>query len=237
MSGIVLLPLIFWIILLLVLNTILFLRILERSMNASSHNKGYSSSGSSNSSSSSSNISIRVVVMNPRCFAYLDNRRYINNKLKELDDDMKYNCPNYNEWIWGLDYGGFVIAPYKDYSIRKVGGITKLIHRYLTERNVIYLNGEYDTIQYENENCGSSYQGKNRLQRGLNYYKSIQEILNNNNKNDNDDHDDDDDDDEYDHLKKTKILHKHMVVKMVNHNHCLMLQSPEGQQALFGDQS
>ena len=151
----------------------------------------------------------------------MDDRRFVydpttNDTEFRRPDDMyiQQNCPDYNQWIWGLDAGGNVTAPYKDNAIAEAGGAASLAYRYVTERRVVYLAGGEDMEVFEDE-CGSVIQGKTRRERSLHFLMSLQQM--------------------YPEEMKKQGLHNRLVVPGVPHDHSLMFQSSEGQQALFGD--
>jgi hypothetical protein len=194
--------------------------------------------------------SIRVIVANPRAFAYLDNRRYIvehqdvaNNStsnsstaistIKTMpfripDKNSLKECPDYDEWEWGFSktragHDDFLPTPYKDRAIARAAasvggngtyesGVQVIVERYGLQRNVIYLAGQLDVLPNGGV-CQETIQGDYRLQRSFRFFKSLPEI--------------------YKDMKR--VHHYRLVVHGVHHDHCLMFQSPEGQQAMFGN--
>jgi pimeloyl-ACP methyl ester carboxylesterase len=164
------------------------------------------------SNNNNNRISIRVVVANPKSFCWLDGRRYNNRSngttILQLpsDEEISY-CPGYNQWEWGLDNGSRLITPYRDAAIANLpGGISSMIARYAT-RDVIYLSGQYDILP--NGNCEDQMQGQYRRMRSARFYHSLSTI--------------------YGHP-----IHHRYVIPGVHHDHCLMFQSPIGQEAIFG---
>jgi hypothetical protein len=185
---------------------------------------------------------VRTVVANPKSYAYLDGRRFMesnrrhdihmsnNNNNSDNKNSAKLDfripnpnevilCPIYNSWEWGMDQSDQeLVAPYVQKAIDGAGGIDSMIVRY-AQRDVLYLSGEQD-IEF-NGDCNDHIQGPNRRARSERYYLSLQfmynEITTNTNKT---------------NLKAA--LHQRWVVPNVPHNHCLMYQSLQGQQALFG---
>lgn len=154
-------------------------------------------------------LSVRTVVANPRSFCFLDARRYSNNGTLEIPTrDQIQHCPDYDAWEWGLSNTttNDLVAPYKDEAIRIAGGVASVVERYQTRR-VIYLAGELDTEQ--SGNCRANLQGKSRRERSAHFFASLHEIYG-------------------------KPAHERLVVHGVHHDHCLMFQSAEGRQALFG---
>jgi hypothetical protein len=67
--------------------------------------------------------------------------------------------------------------------------------------------GEMDVLP--NGQCAATMQGPYRRARSANFVSSLKDIC-------------------------ERSVHHRLVVSGVNHDHCLMFQSPEGQQALFG---
>jgi hypothetical protein len=148
----------------------------------------------------------RTVVANPKSLCWLDARRYVNGTLRVPDDDDIDDCPWYNEWEWGLGEGNYLKTPYKDNAIELAGGTEEVVRRY-PERDIVYIAGEMDVLP--NGQCMATMQGAYRRARSANFVSSLKEIYG-------------------------RSVHHRMVVSGVNHDHCLMFQSPEGQQALFG---
>ena len=167
------------------------------------------------------NIEIRAIPANPRCFAMLDDRRYIRDVttknitvFRRPDSDVIAACPDFNEWIWGLQAGGNVTVPYKDRAVADAGGVEALARRYVAERQLIYLAGGADTQIFEDE-CGSVLQGQTRRERSERYMASLHEL--------------------YPKEMKTHCRHTRLVAEGIPHDHTLMFQSPAGQKALFGE--
>ena len=163
-----------------------------------------------------SRLDIRTVVANPRSFCFLDDRRYINGTFQIPPEEDIRNCPDYNAWEWGLgnttnDSSPPLVAPYKDKAIAQAGGVEAVIQRYAT-RHVVYLAGELDTE--ESGNCRAMMQGVSRRERSEHFMASLYEI--------------------YGSPQRLSSHHHRLVVHGVHHDHCLMFQSPEGRQALFG---
>jgi hypothetical protein len=151
-------------------------------------------------------VHVRVVVANPKSFCYLDARRYTNESLRVPDEDEIGNCTTYNEWEWGLADGNLLPTPYKDRAMEDAGGTDALVHRYST-RDVIYLAGEMDVLP--NGDCQALLQGPYRRKRSELFFASLKEVYG-------------------------YQVHHRLVVAGVHHNHALMFQSPEGQEAMFG---
>lgn len=119
------------------------------------------------------------------------------------------DCPVYNEWEWGLGPGDWLVTPYKDQAIVEAGGVEEVIRRYPT-RDVVYLAGEQDVIP--NGDCQDQLQGPFRRARSENFMASLERIY-------------------------QRPVHRRYVASGIPHDHSLLYQSPEGQQALFGEMS
>jgi hypothetical protein len=165
-------------------------------------------------------VSLRVIVANPKSYAYLDSRRFrADSGTWEVPTHIEIaSCPLYNEWEWGLDNitsTSSLPTPYKDHAIQLAGGVAGIVHRY-PSRPVVYLSGYLDVLP--NGDCMDVYQGPNRRSRSRHYYEYLQTVIyhNDNNK---------------------KPIHYRLEVPHVHHDHCLLYQSPEGHIALFGNQS
>ena len=95
-------------------------------------------------------MDIRIVVANPRSYAYLDDRRWFapdsedgrdndNNEVfrrPTQKDGLHTQCPWYNNWLWGLESGGELICPYRDSAVAEVGSAAAIAKRYAS-RNVV----------------------------------------------------------------------------------------------------
>jgi hypothetical protein len=125
------------------------------------------------------------------------------------------HCWTYNDWEWGFDHrsnGSELIAPYVSNAIEIAGGIDVVIQRY-AHRHLIYLSGNEDILF--NGDCNDHLQGPNRRTRSERYYDALQQYY-------------------PPKLHSTTHRHERWIVPNVPHNHCLMYQSIQGQQALFG---
>jgi hypothetical protein len=147
---------------------------------------------------------LRVIVANPRSLCWLDDRRMVNGTLR-VPLQAEEECPLYNEWEWGLGPGEFLDTPYKSRAFQTTG-VDRIVERY-AERDVIYLAGEEDTIP--NGECQDKMQGDFRKERSANFFAALPQIYG-------------------------RPVHKRLVAQGVPHDHSLLFQSPEGQQALFG---
>ena len=204
------------------------------------------------SSSASSNPSrlqypvVHTVVANPKSYAYLDERRWMNTTRHDTmtnqstfgmefripTDQEISHCWTYNDWEWGFDHrsnGAELVAPYVSKAIATAGGINVIIERY-ADRNVIYLSGEEDVLF--NGDCNDRIQGPNRRVRSERYYDALQQYFPSNtptpatttsHQNIGSTS-----------LRRSPHRHQRFIVPNVPHNHCLMYQSVQGQTALFG---
>jgi len=112
---------------------------------------------------------LRVVVVNPRSFCFLDERRWVDGEFVVPDTD----CDWYNEWEWGFGPGRDLVTPYKDMAIEEAGGIDPIVARY-PNRDIVYLAGEQDVIP--NGDCQDKLQGNFRRVRSENFVKALKEI-------------------------------------------------------------
>jgi len=148
------------------------------------------------------NILIRLVAANPRSYCYLDDRRYAENGgYRRPSGDKIEVCPRWNEYQWGLDDGGDVVASYRDRAIKLVGGTDALRKRFL-QRNVTYLAGTKDILPLEGMCEDDLFQGGCRLERAHHYFDSLA-LFNTSSKN---------------------ILHQLHEVPGSNHDHTFMFQ-------------
>ena len=118
------------------------------------------------------NIQIKLVAANPRSYCYLDDRRYVGGDYRRPYEDQIERCPRWNQFQWGLDGGGDVVAPYRDRAIELVGGIDSLRRRFLG-RNVTYLAGTKDILPLEGMCEDDVFQGGCRLERAHHYFDSL----------------------------------------------------------------
>ena len=89
-------------------------------------------------------IDIRIVVANPRSYAYLDGRRWFTDtksknhvfRLPTPGDKIEKQCPWYNQWLWGLEDGGEVPCPYRDAAMEQVGSADAMAQRYASRKVV-----------------------------------------------------------------------------------------------------
>ena len=117
-------------------------------------------------------VQIRLVAANPRSYCYLDNRRCVEGEYKRPLEEMIEVCPRWNQYQWGLDEGGDVVAPYRDRALQSVGGLDALRWRFL-ERNVTYLAGTKDVLPLGGMCEDDLFQGGCRLERAHRYFDSL----------------------------------------------------------------
>ena len=155
-------------------------------------------------------IQIRLVGANPRSYCYLDDRRYADDGYERPPGDKMEVCPRWNEYQWGLDDGGDVVASYRDRAIELVGGTDALRKRFL-QRNVTYLAGTKDILPLEGMCEDDLFQGGCRLERAHHYFDSLA-LFNNSSK---------------------SIIHQLHEVPGSNHDHTFMFQSTISLKAIF----
>lgn len=156
--------------------------------------------------------SVRIVVANPRSYAYLDARRFLANGTFGVPDAADIAaCPDYDEWEWGLSSqssNATLQVPYKETAIAMAGGVAAVVDRYRT-RSVVYLSGGLDTLP-QDDTCRAQLQGQHRRERSARFVSSLAEVYG-------------------------RPVHRRLVGHGIPHDHCLLFQSPEGRQALFGE--
>jgi hypothetical protein len=152
--------------------------------------------------------SLKVVPANPRSFAYLDERRWINGTIM-VPPNVEVECPSYNKWIWGFEHvdddEDWIPFPYRDRG--PALSAKELSERY-NERFVIYLQGVLDKVPLR-ARCEEQIQGNYRLERGQHFYSYLREYFGDD-------------------------LNHEMYEVESPHDHTLMYQSQLGQLALFG---
>ncbi len=164
-------------------------------------------------------IELVVVVANPRSFAFLDDRRFMNStasaststcNLYEIPpQQIRDQCPTYNSWEWGLDVGG-LDCPYKDKAVALFNGdFLKLAKRY-SKRNVVYLAGGNDTQPLRGSCEDDWFQGPTRYVRSRNFFESLKCIFG------------------------EEHVHSRFVVDNVGHDHGLIFQSEASRRIMFG---
>lgn len=169
---------------------------------------------------------VRTVVANPKSYAYLDARRWVDQNFTVPSAESVRHCPAYNEWTWGLDHSTALSVPYFHTAIAAAaapggshGGTTgttaQLVQRYAT-RHVVYLSGREDV--WRNGDCEANLQGPNRRVRSERFAAALREYYGGSGSD----------------AATAARRHRRVEVPNVHHDHCLMYQSPQGQQALFG---
>ena len=159
-----------------------------------------------------------AVVANPSNYAYLTPLRLLNGTWTVPN---KNNCPQYNEWEYGLERGGDMLVPYKDRAVEALGNnFTALMERFAS-RHVTYLAGSADRCNVSETqdhngwcyshgletSCMDMMQGATRWERNARYVNSLRNLGIN--------------------------THERGVVQGVGHDHSLIFTSPTGLSALF----
>ena len=165
---------------------------------------------------SANSRNIKYVVANPSSFCYLTSKRWFENAIfRELTDDEISACPDYNAWKYGWsEYSNITFPVYiTDQNIT----LDDVKERYLS-RNVTYLQGTYDCCNsIDNSTCDdhdmdtgceADLQGEFRLERGMNYIRSLREVYN-------------------------KTVHGIQLVPFVGHDDFGMFKSPNGRRSIF----
>uniref|UniRef100_A0A7S4QRC4 Uncharacterized protein n=1 Tax=Ditylum brightwellii TaxID=49249 RepID=A0A7S4QRC4_9STRA len=158
-------------------------------------------------------VQLRAIVANPRSFAYLDARRFLNGTYQLPPKEMMHSCPGYDEWEWGLKPGGPLAVSYISNSLSSFHSKQQMIDRYM-KRNVIYLAGAKDDTTVTASCEDDEFQGRSRLERSANFYAALN-ILSGE--------------------RGESVRHVRLVVDGVGHDHTLMFQSDLGLEAIFGD--
>ena len=145
------------------------------------------------------------------------------------------NCPDYNQWEWGLDPGGAYSNPYLVRQLHAVGGVPRLIQRFRC-RSLTYLAGAQDRCNVSSTvvrddatpsaawcdshgletTCRDLLQGATRWDRFWNYATMLRRLGFR----------------DLSSLSSPSL--QFVVVPGVGHDHSLMFQSDEGLQAIFG---
>ena len=176
-------------------------------------------------------LPIRVIAANPRSYCYMDERRIVNGTFQKPEPGVVASCTIYNTWQWGLDdddghgdRGMLEPVAYRDRALAHTPR-ERLVNRYAT-RDVYYLLGEYDTLTLKDHCTTEKFQGMTRNERGKNYYQALQGYFS-----DRDGHSGEGGN-ARDDLLRPKFVHVQLEAAQSPHDHCLMFQSPEGQEAL-----
>jgi hypothetical protein len=152
-------------------------------------------------------IPVRVVVANPRSFAYLSEERFMNGTWTIPSRAVRSTCPGYNQWEWGLEEGGRLDTPYKDNAL-KHHELESLRKRYAA-RDVMYLAGKEDTEMLRSSCEDDWFQGSFRYERSNLFFEHLKRTV------------------------KNDTRHERLVVREVGHDHTYMYQSETGLHALF----
>lgn len=148
---------------------------------------------------------VRFVVANPSSYLYLDDRRWQDGELRDLDGDELEACPGYDDYKYGLDERFHYFGGASRSDIRGRYGV----------RRIDYLLGADDTDQEGgniDESCEATWQGRHRLERGRLFVAALGELYG---------------EDVYER-------HRLSIVPGVGHDAEDMLRSQEGRDALFG---
>lgn len=158
---------------------------------------------------------MHAVVANPSNYAYLTPMRFIDREWKVPGAAVE-NCPQYNQWEWGLDAGGDSDVPYRKKALQN---ITAVVERYRSRR-MVYLAGGADRCNITEgargwcyshgleTTCMDELQGSNRFERSSRYVSSLR----------------------MDGFWKDHVW---VVVPGVGHDHAMMFQSTEGLDAIY----
>jgi pimeloyl-ACP methyl ester carboxylesterase len=150
-------------------------------------------------------VDVHYVVMNPSSYVYLSVARFTDRGFGAPSADQVAQCADYNQYKYGMegrnDYMSSLDAE-------------AMIQRFVS-RDVVYLLGESDTDPEDSSmdtGCEAELQGSQRLERGTNFWRSLQEVVG-----------------------PSILLHQSLVtVPGVGHDGHDMFTSEEGQAALFG---
>lgn len=115
------------------------------------------------------NVHFKFVVANPGSYTYLNELRPYQNVYSTKPMfllPIQKDCPEYDDYKFGL-------VNLNEYVSQKTK--SELIEQYLN-REVVYLVGEQDTHTDDiDQTCEAALQGKNRLQRTMNFFESIRQ--------------------------------------------------------------
>eukprot|EP00977_Amphora_coffeiformis_P020577 scaffold8374_cov175-Amphora_coffeaeformis.AAC.16 len=158
---------------------------------------------------------LRAIVVNPSSFAYLTPLRKVHEEWT-MPDTAK--CPDYNDWEWGL-----YTSDSPPFYVRRAlnqWSIQALTERF-SHRDVVYLAGDRDICDVPGMSrngwcyshgletlCMDLLEGKNRLERHMNYFESLTRLVN-------------------------VTTHKRDLVPGVGHDHSLIFHSDNAMQYLF----
>jgi len=123
----------------------------------------------SNELKNSYDIEVKYLVMAPSSYVYMDSRRIVENTRNKFDIprfDKRKEAPKYNNYGYGLD---------KLYKYLKKIGKYSIINQF-KNRKILYLIGSKDNAdnhKYLAKSPGAMMQGKNRLERAINYFNYL----------------------------------------------------------------
>lgn len=113
---------------------------------------------------------VRFVVANPSSYLYLRAERFVAGRWRRLTAAELGRCPGYDRYKYGLERPNVYVAT----------SSAKEIRRRYAARQVTYLLGEQDTSRGDptlDTGCAATWQGKDRLHRGLRYVRSLGRAL------------------------------------------------------------
>ena len=143
---------------------------------------------------------VNFVVSNPSSYLYLDSKRI------KFEEDFiafspnKNECEDYNEYIYGLE--NELPEYFKNKTKEKLKDNFKTNH-------VIFLMSEEDKETDDlDQSCGANLQGKNRIDRAINYFQYIRGNLENHH-------------------------HQFISIPSIGHDHLAVFKSPQAQSIFF----
>ncbi|KAL3802511.1 hypothetical protein HJC23_012530 [Cyclotella cryptica] len=154
-------------------------------------------------------------------------------ELRPVTSQEHSDCPEFDSYEWGLQDNPNLPAPYVMSNIAPIETRSwfNIFCRYAS-RDVVYLSGERDVEELENQICNQDgYQGPTRKQRSERFYSSLQVI---GKEVDYCQHDELYPQAKLDVMPEASQVHERVVVKNVGHDHALIYVAEEGQRVLFG---
>ena len=132
---------------------------------------------------------LRAIVVNPSSFAYLTPLRKSHTSQEwTLPDPSKSKCPEYNDWEWGLSTTDS--SPFYVRQVLSLWSTQSLTTRF-ANRDVVYLAGDRDICNVPGMSksgwcyshgletlCMDMMEGRNRLERHMNYFESLTRLVN-----------------------------------------------------------
>lgn len=160
---------------------------------------------------------LQAIAVNPSSFAYLTPLRKSSMSQKWILPNVS-DCPQYNEWEWGLETTD--ASPLYVRKVLNKWSVKDLTVRF-ANRDVVYLAGERDVCNVPGMSkdgwcyshgletlCSDMAEGKNRLERHMNYFESLVGLVN-------------------------VTTHRRDIVPNVGHDHSLIFHSQVTQKYLF----